>query len=135
MEEKTRYSLNFDLDTKKLEELYPEKNWRKAYEDLRISLEEAKFIHVQGSGYHSEDEMEIYDVIQLKTELEEKFPWLKESIKNIYATEIGKQYDLQNILHETEQEQLPKTYSEKVMERMSRYYADHQMEEEMDLEF
>lgn len=33
-EEHCRKAINFDLDTKALQQCYPSSNWRKAYEDI-----------------------------------------------------------------------------------------------------
>lgn len=137
MEKKSRYSMNFDLDTKKLEKFYPGKNWRKAYEDIREYLTGKEFIHVQGSGYHSKEELALLDVYECIQEMGEQFSWLEDSLYTIYATEIGDTYDFSESLRDAckQKEQNPQTYMQKAVERAARQAESQQEfinEEELD---
>ena len=51
----TRKQVSFDLDTKALEEYYPDKNWRKAYDVIKKYMILNGFIWQQGSSYISKD--------------------------------------------------------------------------------
>jgi len=53
-------SINFDLDTNKLKEHYPNKTYTNAYEDIKRFLLKNGFEHRQGSGYISQKELSNY---------------------------------------------------------------------------
>lgn len=133
-EKKTRYSLNFDLDTKRLKEVYPLKNWRKAYDEICIYLGAKGFKHVQGSGYHSKDVLSKMEIAELVDELGKELSWLRESVRSLYATEIGKEFNFTKALQQGKEEREPKTQLEKLMERTSTYSIGQEQEEDWDLE-
>jgi len=93
-----RKSLNFDLDTNKLKEYYPDKTYTNAYEDIRKFLSENGFEHRQGSGYISQKEMTINKVTEIIEELTDKFSWLKHCFKTFDSYDIGDRFDLANII-------------------------------------
>jgi len=62
-------SINFDLDTKKLKEHYPNKNYTNAYEDIKKFLIKNDFEHRQGSGYISEKELSNFEISSILKEL------------------------------------------------------------------
>lgn len=88
-----RYAINFDLEQKKLREYLDKNNPERAYGLLRTFLKKKGFMHVQGSGYNSEQEMSEGDLFKLMLELDETFEWFGHAVKSIQATEIGERYD------------------------------------------
>ena len=89
-----RKMINFDLDTKILEQEYPKKDYRQAYDDIKRFMLSNGFEHRQGSGYVSLKSMSNYDVARFTSEISEKFHWLANSAKKFDITNIGKTYDL-----------------------------------------
>jgi len=73
-------SLNFDLDTKKLKEHYPNKNYTEAYNDIKKFLLQNGFEHRQGSGYISENDMSSQEVAVIIENISNYEP--KNKIKN-----------------------------------------------------
>jgi len=63
-------AVNFDLDTKKLREFYPRKNYLRAYEDIKRFMKVNGFSHRQWSGYRSDSAMSDSQILLLvkKTE-------------------------------------------------------------------
>lgn len=94
MKIKTRKAFNFDLDTKKLKEFYPNKHWRMAYKDIKVFLKNENFEHRQGSGYVSKDKLYSYQVVAVVKRLNKACPWLKKCVKHFDVTDIGRQHDL-----------------------------------------
>jgi len=88
-----RKSLNFDLDTNKLKEHYPNKTYTNAYEDIKKFLINNGFEHRQGSGYISEKEMTVQETIAIVKELNNNHPWLETCCKTFYYSDIGQEYD------------------------------------------
>lgn len=97
----SRKMINFDLDTKILEEKYPKKDYRQAYEDIKKFMVANGFEHRQGSGYVSLKSMSKYDVAIFVSDISEKFDWLANSTKRFDITNVGKTYDLLDNLKET----------------------------------
>lgn len=78
----TRKAINFDLDTKKLKEVYP-KAYTNAYYDIREYLEDIGYKHRQGSGYISVFEKTIPKASQDLINMGNTFSWLKSCIKRV----------------------------------------------------
>lgn len=93
-------SLNFDLDTNKLKELYPNKSYTQAYKDIKNFLLKNGFEHRQGSGYISKENMSELEVTDIVTNLNNKHSWLKSCCKTFDYYDVGKQYDGLSILNE-----------------------------------
>ena len=91
----TRKAINFDLDTVRMRELgiYP-----KGYRLLKKQLKDQGFVHRQGSGYVSRNKIDSGVVNNAIRILVQNLPWLAECVKKMDVTDIGKQYDLTNII-------------------------------------
>lgn len=98
MERKYFKALNFDLDTHQLKEHYPGANYRQAYDDLRRFLKRHKFSHRQGFGYISDIKLGTADIYDLMDGLSQRFPWVGVCVNKIDVTNIGRQYDLTELL-------------------------------------
>jgi len=88
-----RKSLNFDLDTKKLKEHYPNKNYIEAYNDIKKFLLKNGFEHRQGSGYISEKEISKVKTLDIIKKLNNNHPWLETCCKTFYYSDIRQEYD------------------------------------------
>jgi len=93
-----RKSLNFDLNTKKLKEYYPNNNYTNAYEDIKKFLLKNGFEHRQGSGYISEKEMSIKEVTIIIEDLNDSHPWLHPCCKTLDYYDVGKEHSGLEIL-------------------------------------
>ena len=102
MERKYYKAINFDLDTRKLQEFYP--RYQQAYRDLFVFFIEKDFAHRQGSGYVSNKKMSSADIIDIIGELQKSFLWTDTCIKKIDVTNVGAQYDLTELLRPDNQE-------------------------------
>lgn len=104
MERKYFKALNFDLDTRQLQEHYPGANYRQAYDDLRRFFKRHQISHRQGSGYISDNKLTTADIYDLMDELSQQFPWIGKCVKKIDVTNIGRQHDLTELLQTVEEE-------------------------------
>jgi len=95
-----RKSLNFDLDTKKLKEHYPNKNYTEAYNDIKKFLIKNGFEYKQGSGYISKETMTRIAVTSVVKELNKNHPWLETCCKTFYYSDIGQEYDALSYIKE-----------------------------------
>jgi len=98
VERRYRKAIHFDLDTHCLKRLYPGRDYRAAYYDLRRFFAVHGFAHRQGSGYLSETKLTSADIYDLMDELAQAFPWLGECVHKIDVTNIGQQHDLLELL-------------------------------------
>ena len=106
MERRYYKAINFDLDTYQLQEYYPGSNYRLAYKDLCRFFAYQKFSHRQGSGYTSDVKMTSADIYDLLDDLRQELPWINNCVRRMDATNIGRQYDLAELL-QTIEETLP----------------------------
>jgi len=97
-----RKSLNFDLDTNKLKEYYPNKSYTNAYEDIKKFLIKNSFEHRQGSGYISEKEISDGKVTRIIEKLSNKFNWLKTCCKTFDYYDVGTTFNGLEIMVESE---------------------------------
>jgi len=93
-----RKSLNFDLNTNKLKEHYPNNNYTEAYNDIKKFLLKNGFEHRQGSGYISQKDMSSQEVADIIKALSNKYSWLKDCFKTFDSYDIGSRFDLANII-------------------------------------
>ena len=91
-------SLNFDLDTNKLKELYPNKSYTQAYKDIKDFLLKNGFEHRQGSGYISKEDMSELKVVSIIKDLNKNNSWLEKCCKTLDYYDVGKQYNGLDIL-------------------------------------
>ena len=89
-----RKAINFDLDTKKLKQHYPNRNYRQAYKDIKSFLENNGFKHRQFSGYISNTEISDTKMIKIVNSLQYKFSWFGKCVRRFDVTDIGKEYDM-----------------------------------------
>lgn len=94
-----RKYLNFDLDTNKLKEFYPNKNYTQAYDDIKKFLLKNGFEHRQGSGYISEKDMINLDIADIIKELNKKYSWLKDCCKTFDYYDVGETFSALDILN------------------------------------
>lgn len=112
----TRKAINFDLDTNKLKEYYPNPSWRNAYQDIRNYMTQHGFEHRQGSGYISKNDMSYNVAFTITKEMAEENYWLLACANKIDVTNIGKQFDILNSLKGLENENNKIVQEEKDMQ-------------------
>lgn len=91
-------AINFDLDTKALQQYYPSSNWRKAYEDINKFFLSNGFEHRQGSGYVSINPTDKYSTLKFVERLSITLSWLSKCVKHFDVTDIGEQFDMLDII-------------------------------------
>lgn len=91
---KAHKTINFDLDTKLLEQEHPKKDATVAYKEIGKFFKKHGFEHRQGSGYISKKPMFDTDVKKLVIQMHHKFPWLDKCIKKMDLTSIEDIFDL-----------------------------------------
>ncbi|MCL2087718.1 MAG: hypothetical protein FWH05_09040 [Oscillospiraceae bacterium] len=85
------------MDTKALKLNYPQKSWRKAYDDIRSFLEKNGFMHEQGSGYHSKEPMSRFEAIGVIDKMLETHPWLNECVRVCTIANVPEQFDISHM--------------------------------------
>lgn len=88
-----RKALNFDLDTKKYEEITGKPS-PTAYVKIREFLKKNDFEHRQGSGYVSKDSLNDGKTFAIIQNMSVELEWLRSCVKQIDVTNIGKQHSL-----------------------------------------
>lgn len=83
-----RKQITFDLDTNILKQIHGEKNYTKAYRDIRSFMESNDFEHIEGSAYASKNVMSNFDVLKTIDKLKEKHAYLNKSVKELHQTDI-----------------------------------------------
>jgi virulence-associated protein VapD len=91
------YALSFDMEVAKLKEHYGEP-YNKAYDEIRVIMNELGFEWTQGSLYISKSEKNtltsVYRVINRLSQV----PWFKESIKDVRAFKVEDWSDFTEIV-------------------------------------
>ena len=88
------YAISFDLDTKALQDGYPNTSWQNAYADIARFLRDRGFDRQQGSVYFGDDSV---DVVRCQTAVQEmtfEFSWFAPSVKDIRMLRIEDNNDL-----------------------------------------
>ena len=88
------YAITFDLDTKELEARYPAANWRKAYDDISVFLNEYGFERQQGSVYFGDDEVDAVTCVTAVQDLSQEYDWVEHCVRDIRMLRIEERNDL-----------------------------------------
>ncbi|MCM1042641.1 MAG: hypothetical protein NC350_00290 [Corallococcus sp.] len=86
-----RRAINFDLDTKKMKS---QKVYKHGYSDIKKFLRKHGFAHRQYSGYLSDKEMRIEEVVDIIERLMQNCPWLPSCTNKIDLTDYQQAFDL-----------------------------------------
>lgn len=97
---KIRKAINFDIDTKEYEK-FTSKKAPTAYLEIKGFLKKNGFEHRQGSGYVSKENLSDRKVTAIIIKMTQKLKWTKYCMKEIDATNVGKQHSLLNIINES----------------------------------
>jgi virulence-associated protein VapD len=88
------FAITFDLDTKILQEIYPQPTWQNAYKDVGRFLREAGFDRQQGSVYLGSEEVDVVRCQIAVQRLTVEFAWFGPSVKDIRMLRIEDNNDL-----------------------------------------
>ena len=88
------YAVNFDFSMEKLKELYPNKNYTQAYDDIKRFLTSHGFEHRQGSGYMSVIKMTEAKFNETIYAMFEKHFWMLDTLRTADVTVVEKEFDL-----------------------------------------
>ena len=95
-----RRVVSFDLDTKAMEEYYPNPLcWRNGYDDIRRFITDNGFEWKQGSVYISKQPIEDYMVNIIISEMVRKHPWLNCCMRDCILASIGRQRSLNDLFY------------------------------------
>lgn len=89
-----RKQITFDLDTNVLKQIHGEKNYTKAYSDIRGFMESSGFEHIEGSAYASKSVMSNQEMMDLIEDLKEKHEYLGKSVREIHQTDIDNTHSM-----------------------------------------
>ena len=87
------YAITFALDTKALAARYPAANWRKAYDDIGLFLNEYGFERQQGSVYFG-DEVDAVTCVTAVQDLSQEYDWIEHCVRDICMLRIEERNDL-----------------------------------------
>ena len=95
------YAIAFDLDTVACKRVYPGPDYRHAYRDIQVVLEEFGFWNEQGSVYYSSHAKSVR-VAQAVIEIQRRHPWFRESVRSLRVLRIDENDDLLPLLGQPE---------------------------------
>lgn len=88
----------FDLDTKQLKMFMD--RYQTAYEEIKKFMLDNNFEHEQGSCYISKVKFDAGEIVDLIVNIKNQFEWFAPCVKKLCVTNVGKQYDLTDILRD-----------------------------------
>lgn len=94
---KDRRAIHFDLSMKKVDREYPYR--AKPYYEIKREMTKLGFIHQQGSGYISKDELTPDDFAYVVQTIKQNIPKLKDVVKHVDATQLSSVWDLMEYIN------------------------------------
>ena len=88
------YAISFDLDTKVLQDLYPNASWQNAYFDVERGLRKFGFERQQGSVYFGNTSVDAVTCVLAVQDLTSAHPWFRPAITDIRMLRIEDNNDL-----------------------------------------
>ena len=92
-----RKQVSFDLDTNMLKEYYPNHNWRKAYDNIKVFMIGEGFQWQQGSVYISIGALTEAETTAILKKFIEQEPWANVCMRDCVVANIGRSHS-QNYL-------------------------------------
>ncbi|MDR2156214.1 MAG: hypothetical protein LBO81_00325 [Clostridiales Family XIII bacterium] len=97
-EPQRRRQFAFDLDTHRLKEVFGGRRISEAYDRIESFLTSRGFLHEQGSVYVTARRMEKRVAYEIFEELIETHPWIESCARKFNITDVGRTYDLFEML-------------------------------------
>lgn len=96
----SRKAFNFDLIDDDLKKVYPAgpKSYKNGYRDITRFMEKRGFIHYQGSGYYSTEQMDIVDITTMLEEMVDKMPWLCDCMRDLRVSNYTQDRNLTSLV-------------------------------------
>ena len=88
------FAITFDLDTKILQEIYPQPTWQNAYKDVARFLRESGFDRQQGSVYFGSEDVDVVRCQIAVQKLTAEFSWFGPAVRDIRMLRIEDNNDL-----------------------------------------
>ena len=93
-----RFLIVFDLDTKCLEQSYPNSSWQNAYADIRRVLGQHRFNNIQGTVYLSAVGVrQAHGTLALQ-DIAVRFDWFEKCVSNIQFYDLADDFNAQFIV-------------------------------------
>lgn len=89
-----RKQISFDLDTDICKKILGEEQYTKAYKDIRSFFERNNCLHIEGSVYMSNHEMNNARTVRLLKKLLTEHPYLSKCIKEIHQADVSNVHSL-----------------------------------------
>lgn len=102
-------AINFDLETKRVKEIFHSNSpyiYLKAYQLVSKFLKSNDFKHRQFSGYISSKKMSDAEILNIAYKLNDELPWFSKCVKKFDVTDVGEQHDLMYIFQKPEKSKL-----------------------------
>ena len=96
------YAIAFDLDTKMLQESYPNASWQGAYFDVERGLRKFGFERRQGSIHFGDDTVDAVKCVLAVQDLTATLPWFRPSVTEIRMLRIEDNNDLRPAIDRVE---------------------------------
>ena len=93
-ERRTVYAISFDMDTKRLESLYPRPSWQNAHSDIARALSEHGFERQQGSVRFGDETVTAVSCVPAVSDVARKLAWFGPSIRDARVLRIEENNDL-----------------------------------------
>ena len=90
----TVYAITFDMDTARMEELYPKDSWRNGYTEIGNILREHGFDWRQGSVYFGSDEVNAVTTVLAIQDVSRRLDWFGPSVRDVRMLRIEEFNDL-----------------------------------------
>lgn len=96
------YAIAFDLDTKVLQELYPNSSWQNAHYDVERGLRRFGCERRQGNVYFGGDAVDAVTCVLAVQDLTAAFPWFRPSVTDVRILRIEDNNDLKPAIERVE---------------------------------
>jgi len=88
------YAITFDMDTARMEEVYPGPSWRNGYNEIKAILREHGFDWQQGSVYFGNDSVTAVTCVLAAQDVAKRLDWFSAAVRDIRMLRIEENNDL-----------------------------------------
>ena len=88
------YAITFDVDTNRMQEVYPGDSWRNGCQEIKNLLKDHGFTWTQGSVYFGDERVTVVSCVLAIQDVTRRLDWFAAAVRDVRMLRIEENNDL-----------------------------------------